>query len=173
MSAYQSTVPAFIAMLTNMRTWLDKAAAQKSEAELIEARLAPDMFPLARQYQIASDAAKGAGARLTGVEAPAMPDTEASFAELKARCDKTIAYLQSIDPAAYDAGIGREVVITFPNGAGMRFDGHTFLTGFAVPNFYFHAMAAYSILRAQGVEIGKQDFLAHLAPCMFPPPAAN
>ncbi len=173
MSAYQSTVPAFIAMLTNMRTWLDKAAAQKSEAELIEARLAPDMFPLARQYQIASDAAKGTGARLTGVEAPAMPDTEASFAELKARCDKTIAYLQSIDPAAYDAGIGREVVITFPNGAGMRFDGHTFLTGFAVPNFYFHAMAAYSILRAQGVEIGKQDFLAHLAPCMFPPPTAN
>lgn len=172
-SAYQSTVPAFIAMLTNMRSWLDKAAAQQDEAVLIEARLAPDMFPLARQFQIASDAAKGAGARLTGAEAPAMPDAEASFAELKARCDKTIAYLQSLDPAAYDAGLAREVVITFPNGAGIRFDGHTFLTGFAVPNFYFHAMAAYSILRAQGVEIGKQDFLAHLAPCMFPPPAAT
>lgn len=171
-SPYQATVPAFIAMLANMKSWLDKAAAQKGEAELIAARLAPDMFPLARQIQIASDAAKGAAARLTGVDAPAMPDTETSFAELKARCDKTIAYLQSVDAAAYDAGIGREIVITFPNGAGMRFDGQTFLTGFAVPNFYFHASATYAILRAQGVEVGKQDFLAHLAPNMFPAPAA-
>lgn len=172
-SPYQASVPAFIAMLANMRDWLDMAAAQKDEADLIEARLAPDMFPLARQYQIASDAAKGAAARLTGTEPPAMPDTEASFAELKERCDKTIAYLNSVDPAAYDAGIGREVVITFPNGAGIRFDGQTFLTGFAQPNFYFHATAVYAILRAQGVEIGKQNYLAHLAPHMFPPPAGN
>ncbi|WP_088311216.1 DUF1993 domain-containing protein [Novosphingobium sp. B 225] len=172
-SPYQSSVPAFIAMLTNIKNWLDKAAAQKSEGELIEARLAPDMFPLARQIQIASDAAKGAAARLTGVDAPAMPDTETTFAELRVRCDKTIAFLQSADAAAYDAGLAKEVVITFPNGAGIRFDGHTFLTGFALPNFYFHASMAYAILRANGVDLGKQDFLAHLAPFMFPPPAAE
>lgn len=168
---YSATVPAFIAMLTNIKSWLDKAAAQKDEAELIKASLAPDMFALARQIQIASDAAKGAAARLTGVEAPAMPDTEASFAELKERCDKTIAFLQSADPAAYDAGLANEVVITFPNGAGIKFDGATFLTGFALPNFYFHASMTYAILRANGVDLGKQDFLAHLAPFMFPPPA--
>jgi len=168
---HSATVPAFIAMLTNIKNWLDKAAAQKDEAELIKASLTPDMFALARQIQIASDAAKGAAARLTGVEAPAMPDTEASFAELKERCDKTIAFLQSADPAAYDAGLANEVVITFPNGAGIKFDGATFLTGFALPNFYFHASMTYAILRANGVDLGKQDFLAHLAPFMFPPPA--
>ena len=172
-SAYQSTVPAFIAMLGNMAAWLDKAALQKDESLLIEARLAPDMFPLARQIQIAADAAKGAAARLTGTEAPVMADTEASFAELKERCAKTIAYLESVDPAAYDAGLDREVVITFPNGAGLRFDGATFLNGFAVPSFYFHASATYAILRAQGVEIGKLDYLAHLAGHMFPPPAGG
>ncbi len=170
-SLHRSAVPGFIAMLGNLKAILDKAAAQKDEAALIEARLAPDMFALARQIQIASDAAKGAAARLTGTEAPAMPDTEASFAELKERCDKTIAYLETIDPAAFDAGADREVVITFPNGAGIRFDGTTFLTGFAVPNFYFHATTAYAILRAEGVDLGKADFLAHLAPFMFPPPA--
>ncbi|MBS0481589.1 MAG: DUF1993 domain-containing protein [Proteobacteria bacterium] len=171
-SLYQSAVPEFIAMLTNIKAWLDKAAAQKDEAVLVEARLAPDMFPLARQIQIASDGAKGAAARLTGAEAPAMPDTETTFAQLKERCDKTIAYLRSVDPAAFDAGADKEVVITFPNGGGMKFNGTTFLTGFAVPNFYFHATATYAILRAQGVELGKADFLMHLAPHMFAPPAA-
>lgn len=168
---HSATVPAFIAMLGNIKNWLDKAAAQKDEAELIKASLAPDMLPLARQIQIASDAAKGAGARLSGVEAPAMPDTEASFAELKERCDKTIAFLQSVDAAAYDAGLANEVVISFPNGAGVRFDGATFLNGFAIPNFYFHATTTYAILRANGVDLGKQDFLGHLAQYMFPPPA--
>ena len=170
-SPHQSSVPGFIAMLTNISNWLDKAAAQKDEAGLIEARLVPDMFALARQIQVASDSAKGAAARLTGTEAPAMPDTETSFAELKARCAKTIAYLQSVDAAAYNAGGAREIVINFPNGAGIRFDGTTFLSGYALPNFYFHASMAYAILRAEGVDLGKQDFLAHLAPFMFPPPA--
>jgi len=168
---HSATVPAFIAMLSNIKGWLDKAAAQKDEAELIKASLAPDMFALARQIQIAADAAKGAAARLTGVEAPAMPDTEASFAELKERCDRTIAFLQSADAAVYDAGLASEVVITFPNGAGLRFDGATFLTGYALPNFYFHASMAYAILRSQGVDLGKQDFLGHLGQFMFPPPA--
>jgi hypothetical protein len=171
-SLYQSSVPGFIAMLTNVSNWLDKATAQKGEATLLEARLAPDMFALPRQIQIASDSAKGAGAKLTGTEAPAMPDTETSFAELKERCAKTIAYLKGIDPAAYDAGASREVVLNFPNGGGMRFDGTTYLAGFVVPNFYFHASMVYAILRAQGVKIGKFDYLAHMAPHAFPPPPA-
>lgn len=171
-SLHAATVPAFIAMLNNIKSWLDIAAASGNEAALLEAKLADDMFALPRQIQIASDAAKGAGARMTGTDAPAMPDDEATFAELKQRCDKTIAYLQSLDPAAYDAGASREVVITFPNGGGVKFDGHTFLTGFALPNFYFHATTAYAILRANGVALGKQNFLGHLAPHMFAPPAA-
>lgn len=170
-SPFQACIPAFVAMLTSIGNWLDKAAAAKDEAALIEARLAPDMFALARQIQIASDTAKGAVARLTGTEAPAMPDTEASFAELKQRCAATIAYLRSIDPAALDSGAGREIVVNFPNGGGMRFDGLTYLNGFVLPNFYFHASMVYAILRAQGVELGKFDYLAHLAPNVFPPPA--
>jgi hypothetical protein len=113
-SLHQSSVPGFIAMLKNIKGWLDKAATKKDEAVLIEARLAPDMAPLARQIQIASDGAKGAAARLTGSEPPAMPDEEASFADLKARCDKTIAYLESVDPAVFDAGADREIVSDLP-----------------------------------------------------------
>lgn len=171
-SLHASFVPTFIGMLTNIKGWLDLAAATGNEAELVQAKLTEDMFPLARQIQIASDAAKGAGARMTGTEAPAMADDESTFAELKARCDKTIAYLQSLDPAAFDAGASREVVITFPNGGGVKFDGHTFLTQFATPNFYFHATTTYAILRANGVNLGKQNFLGHLMPYMFAPPAA-
>ena len=172
-SLHQAAVPAFSGMLTNMKGWLDKAAAHTDETLLLDARLAPDMHPLPRQFQIASDGAKGAVARLAGIEVPAMPDTEASFAELRQRCDKTIAFLQSVDPAALDAGADREIVLTFPNGGGMRFDGITFLTGFALPNFYFHATTAYAILRAQGVNLGKADYLANLAPFMFAPPAPS
>ena len=171
-SLYQSSVPGFVAMLANISNWLDKAAAQLDESALLEARLAPDMFALPRQIQIASDSAKGAAAKLTGTDAPAMPDTEASFAELKERCAKTIAYLKGIDAAAYDAGASREVVMNFPNGGGMRFDGTTYLSGFVVPNFYFHASMVYAILRAQGVKIGKFDYLAHMAPHAFAPPSA-
>lgn len=170
-SYHASSVPAFIAMLTSIKHWLDQAAKEGNEAELIAAKLADDMLPLTRQIQMASDSAKGAGARMTGTEAPVMADEESTFAELKTRCDKTIAYLESLDADAFDAGASREVVITFPNGAGIKFDGHTFLTGFALPNFYFHATTTYAILRAGGVAIGKQNFLGHLAPYMFAPPA--
>ena len=170
-SLYQSSVPGFIAMLTNISNWLDKAAAQKDEAVLMEARLSPDMFALPRQIQIASDSAKGAAAKLTGTDAPAMADSETSFAELKQRCANTIAYLASIDADAFNAGATREIELKFPNGGGMRFDGITYLTGFVIPNFYFHASMVYAILRAQGVEIGKFDYLAHMAPHAFAPPA--
>jgi hypothetical protein len=169
-SVYAASVPAFVNVLNNIKAMLDKGAAQKDEASLIEARLAPDMFALARQVQIVSDTAKGAAARLAGVESPSMPDTETSFAELKTRCDNTIAFLQSVDQAAIDAGISREIEIKFPNGGGMRFDALTYLTGFVLPNLYFHASMVYAILRKEGVDVGKMDFLAHLGSHVFAPP---
>ena len=161
---YDASVPVFANSLADMRAWLDKAAAEKPEAELMEARLAPDMKPLPAQFQMASDSAKNAIARLTGTEAPSMPDTEATFAELRDRCDRTIAYVRSADRAALGNSGDREVVLKFPNGMGYRFTGSAFLTGFALPNFFFHVTTAYAILRNAGVSLGKPDFLQHLGP---------
>ena len=161
---YDASVPAFVNALRDMRAWLDKAAGEKPEAELIEARLAPDMKPLPAQYQMASDSAKNAIARLAGIEAPAMVDTEASFAELKERCDRTIAFIGSVDRAALDGADDRNVELRFPNGMGYGFTGKDYLTGFALPNFFFHVTTAYAILRNQGVSLGKPDFLQHLGP---------
>lgn len=158
------SVPVFVNTLTDMRAWLDKAAAEKGEAALLDARLAPDMRPLPAQYQMASDSAKNALARLTGTEAPAMPDTEQSFAELRERCDKTIAYLNGFDTASLVDSENREVELKFPNGQGYRWAGAAYLTGFALPNFFFHATTAYAILRNAGVSLGKPDFLQHLGP---------
>lgn len=161
-SLYDASAPAFISMLTNMRAWLDKAAAEGDETALIRARLADDMRPLPAQYQMASDSAKNAIARLAGIEAPAMADDEDSFDELRARCDKTIAFIRGVDPAALAGAEEREVVLRFPNGMGYRFKGGDYLNRFALPNFYFHATAAYAILRAAGIRVGKPDFLQHL-----------
>lgn len=158
------SVPVFVNTLTDMRAWLDKAAAEKGEAALLDTRLAPDMRPLPAQYQMASDSAKNALARLTGTEAPAMPDTEQSFAELRERCDKTIAYLNGFDTASLVDSENREVELKFPNGQGYRWAGAAYLTGFALPNFFFHATTAYAILRNAGVSLGKPDFLQHLGP---------
>ena len=161
---YDASVPVFANLLTNMRDWLDKAAAEKSEAELMEARLAPDMRPLPAQYQMASDSAKGAIARLTGTAAPSMPDTEQNFSELKDRCNRTIDYVKSFDANALAGSGEREITLTFPNGLGYRFTGDAYLVGFALPNFFFHATTAYDILRNAGVSLGKPDFLQHLGP---------
>lgn len=161
---WEASVPLFVNSLTNMRDWLDKAAGEKDEAALIEARLAPDMRPLSAQYQMASDSAKNALARLTGTEAPSMPDTEKNFAELKDRCDRTIEYLKGFEPKSLIGSEGREVVLKFPNGSGYRFTGSEYLAGFALPNFYFHVTTAYAILRNAGVSLGKPDFLRHLGP---------
>jgi hypothetical protein len=168
---YDASVPIFVRSLTDMRAWLDKAAAEKPEADLLEARLAPDMRPLPAQYQMASDTAKNAIGRLCGIEAPSMPDTEASLAELKERCEKTIAYVESIDPAAVAASEPREVVMRFPGGTGYSWTGRDYLTGFALPNFFFHVTTAYAILRAAGVGLGKPDFLQHLGPPNLGPPS--
>jgi hypothetical protein len=163
-SIYDASAPVFARSLGNMSAWLDKAAAHCPEAELLEARLAPDMRPLPAQFQMASDSAKNAIARLAGIEPPAMADDEASFAELKARCDRTIAFIESVDPAMLAASEGRAVELRFPNGMGYGFAGAAYLTGFALPNFFFHVTTAYAILRAAGVPLGKPDFLQHLGP---------
>ena len=161
---YGASVPLFVNGLTNMRSWLDKAASAQSEAALMDARLAHDMKPLPAQYQMASDSAKNALARLTGTEAPSMPDTETSFAELRQRCDRTIEYLRSFDAGALSDSENRTFELKFPNGMGYRFTGADYLTGFALPNFFFHATTAYAILRNAAVTLGKPDFLQHLGP---------
>ena len=161
---WTASVPVFVNTLADMRAWLDKAAAEKDEAVLLEAKLAPDMRPLPAQYQMASDSAKNALARLTGTEAPSMPDTERSFAELRERCDKTIAYLNAFDAASLTGSETRAIELRFPSGQGYRWVGADYLTGFALPNFFFHATTAYAILRNAGVSLGKPDFLQHLGP---------
>jgi hypothetical protein len=161
---WEASVPVFVNSLTNMRDWLDKAAQEKDAAALMEARLAPDMRPLPAQYQMASDSAKNALARLTGADALSMPDTETSFAELRDRCDRTIDYLRGFDARSLEGSEDREVVIKFPNGMGYRFRGDEYLAGFALPNFFFHVTTAYAILRNAGVSLGKPDFLQHLGP---------
>jgi hypothetical protein len=161
---WEASVPVFVNSLTNMRDWLDKAAQEKDASALMEARLAPDMRPLPAQYQMASDSAKNALARLTGTEAPSMPDTENSFAELRERCDRTIAYLNGFDANSLAGSENREVVLKFPNGSGYRFLGAQYLAGFALPNFFFHVTTAYAIMRSAGVSLGKPDFLQHLGP---------
>ena len=156
---HQAAAPVFTRALNNLSAMIDKTlAAGVSEATLLEARLAPDMHPFPRQIQMASDSAKGAVARLAGVEPPAMPDTETTIAELKARIAATIAYVNSVEAAALDGAEDREVVLKFP-GAEMKFTGADFLTGFALPNFFFHITIAYALLRASGAPIGKMDFL--------------
>lgn len=159
---YDASAPVFVSTLKNMRAWLDKAAAEGDPAMLAEARLVEDMKPLTAQYQFASDSAKNAIARLIGVDPPVMPDTETSFAELQQRCDKTVAFIESVDPASLAGSEDREVVMKFPDGRGYRFTGGDYLRRFALPNFYFHATTAYAILRAQGMSLGKPDYLAHL-----------
>lgn len=158
-SIHQASAPVFTRALTNLSAMIDKAlAAGIAETTLLEARLAPDMHPFPRQIQMASDSAKGAIARLAGVEPPSMPDTETTIAELKARIAATIAYVNSLDAAAFDGAEDREVVLKFPQGE-MTFTGCDYLTGFALPNFFFHITIAYALMRAGGAPIGKMDFL--------------
>ena len=161
---WNASVPVFVHSLSDMRAWLDKASQEKDEAMLLEARLAPDMKPLPAQYQMASDAAKNALARLSGTDAPAMPDTEMTFADLRNRCDRTIAYVSSFAAHQLTGSEKREVVLRFPNGKGYRFISANYLTGFALPNFLFHVTTAYAIMRHAGVTLGKPDFLQHLGP---------
>ncbi|HUL41982.1 MAG TPA: DUF1993 domain-containing protein [Burkholderiales bacterium] len=162
-SMYEASVPVFIRMLKNLAAILAKGAsyaeAKKIEpAVLINSRLFPDMFPLARQVQIASDAAKGCGARLAGREPPKFEDIEATFPELLARIDKTIDYLETLKPEQINGSEQKTITMQMRNKT-VTFLGMPFLLNFALPNFYFHVTTAYDILRHCGVEIGKQDYI--------------
>ena len=162
-SMYQASAPRFAAMLRNLSALLDKAQAycdaKKIEpAAIAGARLFPDMYPLTRQVQIACDTAKGAVARLAAVEIPKHEDTEQTFAELKARIAKTVDFIESVKAGKIDGAEEREIVLKMRAGE-RKFTGLHYLLGFAYPNFYFHVTTAYNILRHNGVEVGKMDFI--------------
>jgi uncharacterized protein len=162
-SMYEASIPTFLLSLRNLKAILQKGAAhaesRKYDANLLVAtRLAADMLPLARQVQIASDAAKGAAARLAGVDPPKFEDNEQTLADLIARVDKTIDYLQSFKPEQLEASEDRTITIQTPRQT-FSFPGLVFLRHWALPNFFFHVTTAYALLRHNGVEIGKADYL--------------
>ncbi|WP_315706796.1 MULTISPECIES: DUF1993 domain-containing protein [unclassified Bradyrhizobium] len=164
MSFYDSTVPAYLQILTSLTGLLAKAEAhceaKKIQPEvLLNARLYPDMLPFTRQIQLACDFAAKGCARLSHSEVPSTPDTETSFAELHQRLSKTIDYLKTFKPAQFEGGEAKDV--TFPSAPNVTttLKGQDFINRVSFPNFYFHAAIAHGILRHNGVEIGKRDFL--------------
>ena len=159
----QLTIPAFVQGLEALAATLDKAEAHAAarkidEAALLQARLFPDMYPFVRQVQIAADFAKGAVARLSGAEPPSYPDTEASFAALKQRVARTLDYIRSIAPEAIDGSEARTVSLKGGQQT-LTFAGEPYVLSFVLPNFYFHLTTAYDLLRHNGVELGKRDFV--------------
>ena len=166
LSMYEASIPVFVHTLTNLKAILQKgvahAEAKKFDATvLVNSRLAPDMFTLSRQVQIASDAAKGAAARLSGTEPPKFEDTEKTIDELVARIDKTLDYLKSFTATQLEGSDARTITLNTPRGA-MTFDGLTFLRHWALPNFFFHVTTTYNLLRHNGVELGKADYLGRV-----------
>jgi uncharacterized protein len=164
MSMYAASIPVFQHMLRNLAHILDKgeasAQARKFDPSVLSnARLAPDMLPFARQILIACDAAKNGVARISGVEAPKFEDNEVSFADLKARIQKTLDFLETVPAARLDGTEDRE--ITFPVGreATKTMKGQAYLTTWVLPNFFFHVTTAYALLRHNGVDLGKSDYL--------------
>ena len=164
-SMYQASVPRFVNILGNLSGILDKAQAHVDAkkidgATLTNYRLFPDMLPMTTQVQIACDSAKGVVGRLAGVEMPVFEDNETTLAELKARVEKTISFIKSVAPEQIDGSEDKEIVIT-RRDKETRYKGMQFLLGHAIPNFYFHITTAYNILRHNGVEIGKRDYLGN------------
>ncbi|MCE2871123.1 MAG: DUF1993 domain-containing protein [Oxalobacteraceae bacterium] len=162
-SMFQASVPRIVNMLTNLSHLLDKAQAhvdakKLNEAALTQFRLYPDMFPLARQVQIACDTAQGVVARLAGVEIPTVEDTEVSIADLKQRISKTMAFIEGFSAAQID-GTEDKDIITKRGDKETHYKGMQFLLNHAMPNVYFHITTVYAILRHNGVEIGKRDYL--------------
>jgi uncharacterized protein len=164
-SMYQATVPPYIKALTNLKAFLQKAATHAQEkkveeAVLLQSRLYPDMFPLVTQVQIASDIARATSARLAGLEPPSYEDKEKTFGELYERIDRTLDYLRGLKPEQFEGADTRP--ITRPvRGQPHTFTGINYLQQFGIPNVYFHAATAYDILRHNGVELGKADFLGN------------
>lgn len=163
LSMYQASIPVFIHQLQNLSNILQKgaefAANKKIDpAVLINARLAPDMFPLVRQVQITSDAAKAGAARLAGVEVPSFEDSETTFEQLQERLVKTIKFLETIKPEQIDGTEEKKISYTQRNKEN-NYIGKPFLLNYVLPNLYFHITVAYAILRHNGVEVGKKDYL--------------
>ncbi len=164
-SMYQASVPRFVNILGNLSKILDKTQAHIDAKKIADAtltgdRMFPDMLPMTSQVQIACDTAKGVVARLSGVDAPAFEDNETTLAELKTRIAKTIAFIQSV-PAARIDGTEDKAIVTKRGDKETHYTGMQFLLGHAVPNFYFHVATTYNILRHNGVEIGKRDYLGN------------
>ncbi len=162
-SMYQASVPLFRTLLGALSKNLDKGAAfaeakKFDPSVLVNARLAPDMFPLSKQVQIASDQSKGGVARLAGAEVPSWEDTEKTFDELKARIARTIAFIDGFKAAQIDGSEERAITLKL-GGKETTFTGQRYLIGFVIPNVTFHCTTAYNILRHNGVDIGKRDFL--------------
>ena len=162
-SMYQASVPVLDKLLGNLSTILTKAATwaetrKIDQSVLINARLAPDMFALARQVQIACDFAKGAPARLAGAEPPKFEDNETTFADLQARIEKTRKAMANFSAAQIDGSEGRQIKLKF-GPREMEFTGLVYLLNVVMPNFYFHYSMTYAILRHNGLELGKGDYL--------------
>ena len=166
LSMYEASIPVFKRALTQLSAVLHKAAAHAEAkkfdpAVLVNARLAPDMLPLSRQIQIASDHARGAAARLAGLARPPVPDNETTLDDLQARIAATLAYIDGFTPAQIDGSETKDISLKI-GAHELKFQGQPYLLGFVVPNFFFHVTTAYNILRHNGVDIGKQDFLGPL-----------
>lgn len=165
LTMYQASIPGFLRMLGNLSAILDKAAAHAEAKKIdpavfINARLAPDMFPLSRQVQIATDMVKGCAARLAGIEVPRYEDNETSFADLQARIAKTIAFIQSVSASQIDGSEDRQITLKF-GSRELSFLGQAYLLDFVLPNFHFHLTTTYAILRHNGMEIGKMDYVGN------------
>jgi hypothetical protein len=165
LSMYQASVPRFVNILGNLSAILDKAQAHADAKKLdpvalTSYRLFPDMLPMTKQVQIACDAAKGAAARLAGIEIPPFEDKETTLADLKARIAKTLAFLQTVTPAQID-GSEDKIIVIKRGDKETRYSGMQYLLGHALPNFYFHVTTTYNILRHNGVELGKRDYLGN------------
>src|SRR4029077_10205979 len=163
-SMYSVSIPIFIQHLNGLNTVLDKAASwaaarKVNEADLLNMRLSPDMFNLARQVRAATDHAANAAGRLAGKELLKFANDEATIAQLKDRIAKTIDYLRSVNQSEIDGTENKEISITFPSGQTRQFTGQSLLIGNSLPNFWFHTTTAYDIIRQCGVEIGKRDFM--------------
>lgn len=162
LTMYHVSIPVFVRMLGNLSAILDKAAAHAEAKKIdpaifVNARLAPDMYPLSRQVQIATDMVKGCAARLAGIEVPRYEDNETTFAELQARIAKTKAFLQSVSAEQIDGSEDRKITLKF-GSRELNLLGQAYLLDFVLPNFHFHLTTAYAILRHNGVEIGKKDY---------------
>lgn len=166
-SMYSASVPLLKQILTNLDAMLTKAEIHVKErkiepAALLQARLFPDMMHFTRQVQMASDNAKGIAGRLAGVDLPSFPDTEQSFEELHVRLAKTMAFLDTIKPEQVDGSEKRPIVVYQGSPWEMKFDGHTYLVHYGLPNFLFHVTTAYALLRHNGIDVGKADFIGHV-----------